>query len=36
VAAVLLYRALVIVPTLVAGAVALLALRIRPSAAVAD
>jgi uncharacterized membrane protein YbhN (UPF0104 family) len=36
VAAVLLYRALVIVPTLVVGAVALLAFRIRPSAAVSS
>lgn len=36
VAAVLLYRALVIVPTLVAGAAALVALRLRPSAAIAD
>ena len=36
VAAVLLYRALVIIPTLVVGAVALLAFRLRPSAALAD
>jgi uncharacterized membrane protein YbhN (UPF0104 family) len=36
VAAVLLYRALVIVPTLVVGAAALLAFRLRPSAATAD
>jgi uncharacterized membrane protein YbhN (UPF0104 family) len=36
VAAVLLYRALVIVPTLVVGTVALLAFRIKPSAAVSD
>lgn len=36
VAAVLLYRGLVIVPTLVVGAIALVAFRIRPSAAVSD
>lgn len=36
VAAVLLYRALVIVPTLLVGAVALLAFRLRPSAALSD
>jgi uncharacterized membrane protein YbhN (UPF0104 family) len=36
VAAVLLYRALVIAPTLLVGAVALLAFRLRPSAALAD
>jgi uncharacterized membrane protein YbhN (UPF0104 family) len=36
VAAVLLYRGLVIVPTLVVGAVALLAFRLRPSAALTD
>jgi uncharacterized membrane protein YbhN (UPF0104 family) len=36
VAAVLLYRALVIVPTLVVGAAALLAFRLRPPAATAD
>ena len=36
VAAVLLYRALVIVPTLVVGAVALLAFRLKPSAALSD
>jgi putative heme transporter len=36
VAAVLLYRGLVIVPTLVVGAAALVAFRIRPSAAVTD
>lgn len=36
VAAVLLYRALVIVPTLVVGAVALLAFRLRPSAAISS
>ena len=36
VAAVLLYRALVIVPTLVAGGIALLAFRIRPSAAMSS
>ena len=36
VAAVLLYRGLVIVPTLLVGAVALVAFRIKPTAAVAD
>jgi uncharacterized membrane protein YbhN (UPF0104 family) len=36
VAAVLLYRGLVIVPTLLVGALALLAFRIRPSAAISD
>ncbi|HEU5476917.1 MAG TPA: lysylphosphatidylglycerol synthase transmembrane domain-containing protein [Gaiellaceae bacterium] len=36
VAAVLLYRGLVILPTLVVGAVALIAFRVRPSAAISD
>jgi hypothetical protein len=36
VAAVLLYRALVILPTLLVGAVALLAFRLRPAAALSD